>query len=176
MVGGTSCDTDLRWMSLDLTMGKPSVVQVMAWCRQATSHFLSQRWPRFCGHIAVNRPQCARESNLGDWKVLWGVSPYHTLCVVSPRGTNGMVAVHMLVYLIQKPMRCSCLHKKWFQTAVNRMYSNAVTSHTAGILQNSSLTLKHNKRRTCNEKFRASLQLLFQLWGSQALIPRAYAE
>ena len=36
----------LRWMSLDLTDDKPPLVQVMAWCHQATSHYLSQYWPR----------------------------------------------------------------------------------------------------------------------------------
>ena len=32
----------LRWMSLDLTNDNSTVVQVMAWCHQAASHFLSQ--------------------------------------------------------------------------------------------------------------------------------------
>ena len=32
----------LRWTSLDLTDVKSTLVQVMAWCRQATSHYLSQ--------------------------------------------------------------------------------------------------------------------------------------
>ena len=35
-----------RWMSLDLTDDKSTLVQVMAWCREATSHYLSQCWPR----------------------------------------------------------------------------------------------------------------------------------
>ena len=33
-------------MPMDLTDGKSTLVQVMAWCRQATSHYLSQCWPR----------------------------------------------------------------------------------------------------------------------------------
>ena len=33
-------------MQLDLTDDKSTLVQVMAWCRQATSHYLSQCWPR----------------------------------------------------------------------------------------------------------------------------------
>ena len=41
-----SCELALRWMSLDLTDDKSILVQVMAWCRQATSHYLSQCWPR----------------------------------------------------------------------------------------------------------------------------------
>ena len=39
----------LRWMPLDLTDDKSTLVQVMAWCRQATSHYLSQCW-----HISVS--------------------------------------------------------------------------------------------------------------------------
>ena len=37
----------LRWMPLDLTDDKSILVQILAWCRQATSHYLSQCWPRF---------------------------------------------------------------------------------------------------------------------------------
>ena len=42
---GISYEIALRWMPLDLTDDKPTLVQVMAWCRQATSHYLSQCWP-----------------------------------------------------------------------------------------------------------------------------------
>ena len=44
---GISCKIALRWMPLDLTNDKSTLVQVMAWCRQATSHYLSQCWPWF---------------------------------------------------------------------------------------------------------------------------------
>ena len=40
------CKIALKWMSLDFTDVKSTLVQVMAWCRQATSHYLSQCWPR----------------------------------------------------------------------------------------------------------------------------------
>ena len=33
------------------------MVQVMAWCRQATSHYLSQCWPRSMSPNGVTRPQ-----------------------------------------------------------------------------------------------------------------------
>ena len=35
-----------NFRSLDLTYGKSTLVQVMAWCRQAASYYLSQCWPR----------------------------------------------------------------------------------------------------------------------------------
>ena len=43
---GISCEIPLIWMTLDFTDDKSTLVQVMAWCRQATSHYLSQCWPR----------------------------------------------------------------------------------------------------------------------------------
>ena len=46
-----------RWMLLDLTDDKSTLVLVMAWCRQATSHYLSQCWPRSMLPNGVSRPQ-----------------------------------------------------------------------------------------------------------------------
>ena len=43
---GIPCELAFRWMSLDLTDEKSTLVQVMAWCRQAPSHDLSQCWRR----------------------------------------------------------------------------------------------------------------------------------
>ena len=43
-------------MSLDFT-DKSTLVQVMAWCHQATSHYLSQCWPRSMLPNGVPRPQ-----------------------------------------------------------------------------------------------------------------------
>ena len=52
-----SCEIVLKWMPMDLTDGKSTLVQVMAWCRQATSHYLSQYWPRSLSPYGVIRPQ-----------------------------------------------------------------------------------------------------------------------
>ena len=52
-----SCWIVLNWMSLDLTEDKSTLVQVMAWCRQATSHYLSQCWPRSVLPYDVPRSQ-----------------------------------------------------------------------------------------------------------------------
>ena len=54
---GFSCKIALRWMPLDLTDDKSTLVQVMAWCRQARSHYLSQCWPGSMTPYGVNRPQ-----------------------------------------------------------------------------------------------------------------------
>ena len=54
-----SCEIPLSRMSLNLTDDKSTLVQVMAWCRQATSHYLSQCWPRSMPPYGVTRPQWA---------------------------------------------------------------------------------------------------------------------
>ena len=58
MIGswGIFCKFALRWMSMDLT-DKSTLVQVMACCHQATSHYLSQCWPRSMSPYGVTRPQ-----------------------------------------------------------------------------------------------------------------------
>ena len=46
-----------RWMTLNLTDARSILVQVMAWCRQATNHYLSQCWPRSASPYGVTKPQ-----------------------------------------------------------------------------------------------------------------------
>ena len=47
----------MSWLSLDLTADKSTLVQVMAWCHQAASHYLSQCWPTFMSPYGISRPQ-----------------------------------------------------------------------------------------------------------------------
>ena len=66
-----SCEIALRWMSLDLTDDKLTLVQVMAWCRQATSHYLSQCWPRSMWPYGVTRPQWVKCSIFNKLHIFW---------------------------------------------------------------------------------------------------------
>ena len=53
----SSHDNALQWIPQDLTDDKSTLVQVMAWCRQATSHYLSSCWPSSMtslGHSELN--------------------------------------------------------------------------------------------------------------------------
>ena len=43
---GICCEIALVWMSLDFSGDQSTLIQVMAWCRQAPSHYLSQCWLR----------------------------------------------------------------------------------------------------------------------------------
>ena len=79
---GISCEIALIWMSLDLTDDPSALVQVMAWCRQATSHYLSQCWPRSLSPYGVTSPQ-----RVNTWGLLIGFYPlmfeYDTYCQTS---------------------------------------------------------------------------------------------
>ena len=71
---GFSCELALRWMSLDLTDDKSTLVQVMAWCHQATSHYLSQCWHRSMSSYGVTRPHWVKATYTclgGQWVKFW---------------------------------------------------------------------------------------------------------
>ena len=51
------CEIAIRWMPQHLTDHKSTLVQVMAWCRQAPSHYLYQCWPRSLSPRNVTRPR-----------------------------------------------------------------------------------------------------------------------
>ena len=53
--GGISYEIALRWLPLNFNDDKSTLVQVMAWCRQATSHHLNQCWPRSLPPYGVTR-------------------------------------------------------------------------------------------------------------------------
>ena len=53
----SSHDNTLWWMPQDLTDDKSTLVQVMAWCRQAPSHYLNQCWLSSLLPYSFARPQ-----------------------------------------------------------------------------------------------------------------------
>ena len=52
-----SFDKIIRWMTQDLADDKSTLVQIMAWCRQATSHYLNQYGPISLSPNGVTRQQ-----------------------------------------------------------------------------------------------------------------------
>ena len=51
-------------MPQNLTDDKSTLVQVMAWCHQATSHYLNQCWPRYSTPYGVTRSQWVKSSEI----------------------------------------------------------------------------------------------------------------
>ena len=60
---GICCEIALIWMSMDFTDDQSTLVQVMAWCRQATSHYLSQCWPRYLSSSGATMLQWVNPSD-----------------------------------------------------------------------------------------------------------------
>ena len=75
-------------MPLDLTDDKSTLVQVMAWCHQATSHYLSQCWPRPMSPFDVTRPEWV--NSLQPSGAIWRHRTWSTLiqvmawCLMAP--------------------------------------------------------------------------------------------
>ena len=53
---GISYEVVLKWLPLDIPNDKSTLVQVMAWCLQATSHYLSHCWPCSMLPYGITRP------------------------------------------------------------------------------------------------------------------------
>ena len=50
------CGITMRCMPQDPTVDSSTSAQVMAWCHQATSHYLSPCWPRFPSPYGITNP------------------------------------------------------------------------------------------------------------------------
>ena len=106
-------DNVLRWMPQDLTDDKSKLVQVMAWCPQATSHYLNQCWPRPPTPYGVTGPQWV---NHGEHRLHFSLFGFKRGCQLKicmeeikvkilnchantcgPLGSNGMFLTHFPV-------------------------------------------------------------------------------
>ena len=88
----------LRLTSLDLSDDKSSLVQVMAWCRQAPSHYLNQCWPRYLPPYGVTRPQWVNSPWSGE--AIW-------------RHRSGSTLAQVMACCLMVPSHNHCLKKCW---------------------------------------------------------------
>ena len=87
-------------MPQDLTDDKSTLVQVMAWCRQATSHYLGQCWPISMSPNGATRPQLVKGVSTRthqvpasfSWKVYGSAQSYmvYDQMWATSRRQNGM--------------------------------------------------------------------------------------
>ena len=117
-------------MPLDLIDGKSTLPQVVAWCHQATSHYLSQCWPRSLSPYGVIRPQWV---NVQDWLLeAWlchdmsrsALDQAVVCCLTAPTVANTLTDPIMLTYSQQH------IHE-WFQcifsgSTLANMYLNII--------------------------------------------------
>ena len=90
-------------MPLDLSDDKSTLVQVMAWCRQATSHYLSQCWPSSLSPYGVTRPQWVNVIELGHTESSNGLVPsVHYFSKFSLGRLPKFAFVNTRLYMIKK--------------------------------------------------------------------------
>ena len=120
---GISYEIALRWMPLNLTDDKSTLVQVMAWCRQATSHYLSQCWPRSMSPYGVTRPQwvnqCCVELITGNLKIFWHFLSFLNTGIAKshPWGSVYLTVLESIQYLL---MICQYGNESGHQQLWNR--------------------------------------------------------
>ena len=102
---GISCEIALIWVSLDFTDDQSTLVQVMAWYRQATSHYLSQCWPRSLLPYGVTRPQGV---NVCSKTIFYAISVVYINSLVPGRCGSDFKSVISELMLQMKSMSTSC--------------------------------------------------------------------
>ena len=81
--------------SLDLSDDKSTLVQVMAWCCQATSHYLNQCWPRSLPPYGITRPQwvkCMDDVRLAQYITL-GYLLVMRNALIQPDANHGQISI-----------------------------------------------------------------------------------
>ena len=75
----------------------------MAWCWQATSHYLSQCWPRSLSPSGVTRPQGVKAtSSCGQWvnplRVQWNINTSMFLFITDPDNDLSYAGYHTITW------------------------------------------------------------------------------
>ena len=95
----SSHDKALRWMPQDLTDDESTLVQVMAWCRQATNHYLSQCWLNSLSPYGITRPQWVH-----PWLTYIRVMPFgHTDLEMEYSGFGVSISCLLMPWLLKLP-------------------------------------------------------------------------
>ena len=104
---GISFEIAIILMSPDFTNNQSTLVQVMAWYCQTTSHYLSQCWPRSLSLYGVTRPEWVNGDS-GRW--ICQISPihmYYPVCdstlqnlMLKPTGHWMDCHLHLLIHCI----------------------------------------------------------------------------
>ena len=154
---------------------KSTLVQVMAWCHQATSHYLSQCWPRSMPPYGFTRPQWvnfivgARECCLFCTKPLNSMWTYYAVLVIIAKQVltseqDGFKMWNELIFLH---------HDFLILVHIWSVYLRMISSdlHELGSVPCEHVRLhfyKHNKIMSCTLGVKHLLLLLNSLWPRDA--------
>ena len=117
-------------MSLDFTDDQSTLVQVMAWCRQASNHYLSQCWPRSMSPYGITKPQWVNISAISIKYILPWYSKWYDPCEMKSHFiiSKSFCRVCLYVFLskdFDKQIKLICyqssflLKQFWFSYIIN---------------------------------------------------------
>ena len=115
---GISCEIALTWMSLDFTDDQPTLVQVMAWCHQATSHYLSQCWPWSLSPYGVTRPQRVNRWSLARDRINMNCTDSAKLVSINDRWKSSKVLWHLLASNFTGSAKATILYNELYLKVV----------------------------------------------------------
>ena len=123
---GSCCEIILRGMPQDLTNGKSTLVQIMAWCHQAPSHYLSQCWSRSMSSYGITWSQSVNKpkSFLNIRSIIFPQSPCFIPFIYGPILSN--------LHGINRPVtKCPLFpNVYWFLSSRDReFYVKSRTTH-----------------------------------------------
>ena len=161
---GISYEISLRWMPLDLTDDKSTLVHVMAWCRQATSHYLSQCWPRSMSPNGVTRPQWVNISVQSSHSVSL---QWHHMSIMAFQITGKVMFVQQLVHADIQENTTSPLYS--FVVRNPQVTSDGFPSQRASNVESISMSWHHHVPDQgsfceCAQPMRDDVTLLNKLW------------
>ena len=146
-------DNALRWMPQNLTDHKSTLVQVIAWCRQATSRYLNQWWLGLLSSYGVVRPQWVNSSKprtliysqinrlIIDW--CNGLSPFRCQAI-----TWALYSNRAITFFIQKWLELSSVQWWPIRFGLNALKASVLRSRL--YLPNAShLSLPCLRRNGC---------------------------
>ena len=117
-----SCVNALRWMPYNTLDERSTLAQVMAWCRQATSHYLSKHWPRSMLSYDATKPQWVKLLSCIGWFILgklwllmpWSLDHFITrssaIIMGSCTGTSIFGAFYSRLYHLGQRSEFKCNH------------------------------------------------------------------
>ena len=144
-----SCGISLRWIPKDLTDDLSAMIQVVAWCCQAASHYLSQCWPSTM-MVSTSRQQWVNSKfnsrNLLYW--LWllrcvfhssHVTCFHCVlhckhhldfipCRCHPTYFSSCVVPH-IVFTPSSSYVCSTIPSPWYSSSLPLTSFCRITGH-----------------------------------------------
>ena len=122
---GNPCEITLIWMTLDLTDDKSTLVWIVAWCCQSTSHYLSQCWPRSMaslGHNELTWETCTWVQFIDDilviikiqWKICFPVIIWNRWNLFRSPMTSPLNGCHFSCFFLFLFFEaCSCVSSDW---------------------------------------------------------------